>query len=127
LVRTVHPRGRRPRVFVVLGVAPIYTVGGGSYIARLIELAGGENAATLPSPYGAYAAEALLAAQPDLLVVDPAVRLGDVVDRPPWSALRAVREGHVAELPDPAILERPGPRYNDGLAWLIAKLNAVRG
>jgi hypothetical protein len=24
--------------------------------------------------------------------------------------------------PDAAILERPGPRYNDGLAWLIETL-----
>ena len=40
----------------------------------------------------------------------------------PWSALRAVSEHRVYTLPDAAILERPGPRYNDGLAWLIATL-----
>ena len=30
-----------------------------------------------------------------------------------------MKEHHVYTLPDAAILERPGPRYNDGLAWLI--------
>jgi ABC-type Fe3+-hydroxamate transport system substrate-binding protein len=125
LLRTVHPHARPPRVFVVLGVAPIYTVGAGSYIAKLIALAGGVNAAQLPMAYGAYSAEALVAAQPDVLVADPTVQLAAVLDRPPWRALRAVRYGHVAYLPNPAILERPGPRYNDGLAWLIATLNAV--
>jgi iron complex transport system substrate-binding protein len=120
LVRSVKPRARKPAVFVVLGVAPVFTVGKGSYIATLIGMAGGANAAAgVNAPYARYSAEALVARQPDLLVVDPSVRLNDVISQPPWSALRAVKQHHVYTLPDPAILERPGPRYNDGLAWLI--------
>ena len=60
---------------------------------------------------------------PDVVVADPTVQLQSVLGRPPWNALRAVREHRVAYLPDPAILERPGPRYNDGLAWLIRIFN----
>jgi len=117
---------RRPSVFVVLGTAPIFTVGAGSYIASLIELAGGRNAAAdVRAPYARYSAEALVARQPDVLIVDPEVHLNDVLGRAPWNALRAVRAGAVYTLPDPAILERPGPRYNDGLAWLIATLRRV--
>jgi iron complex transport system substrate-binding protein len=127
LMRGVHHTGRSPRVFVVLGSGPIYTVGASSYIGRLIVLAGGINAAAIHEPYGAYSAEALVAAQPDVLVADPAVQLQGFLDQPPWNALRAVRTHHVAVLPDAAILERPGPRYNEGLAWLIATLNAARG
>jgi iron complex transport system substrate-binding protein len=127
LMRTVHKQAHAPRVFVVLGVGPIYTVGASSYIGKLISLAGGVNAAQMNDAYGAYSAEALLALQPDVLVADPTVQLQSVLDRPPWNALRAVRERRVAYLPDPAILERPGPRYNDGLAWLIATLNATHG
>jgi ABC-type Fe3+-hydroxamate transport system substrate-binding protein len=126
LTRTVPRRARRPSLFVVLGTAPIFTVGQGSYIARLIELAGGANAAAdLRAPYGRYSAEALLARQPDALVVDPAVRFGEVLSSAPWNALRAVREHHVYTLPDAAILERPGPRYNEGLAWLIDTLRKL--
>lgn len=125
LVRTVPHRARKPSVFVVLGVAPIYTVGRGSYIERLIELAGGRNAAAdVGQPYARFSAEALIARQPDLIVADPDVGLGDaVLARPPWKALRAVRHGHLYRLPDAAILERPGPRYNLGLAWLIAAID----
>jgi iron complex transport system substrate-binding protein len=127
LLHTVRKQARRPRVFVVLGAAPIYTVGASSYIGKLIDLAGGTDAAGISDAYGAYSAEALLAAQPDVLVADPTVQLQSVLDRPPWNALRAVREHRIAYLPDPAILERPGPRYNDGLAWLIATINATHG
>jgi iron complex transport system substrate-binding protein len=120
LVRSVKPRARRLEVFVVLGVAPVFTVGKGSYIATLIDMAGGRNAAAdVNAPYARYSAEALVARQPDLLVVDPSVHLSDVLEQPPWNALRAVKQHRVYTLPDAAILERPGPRYNDGLIWLI--------
>ncbi len=115
----------RPRVFVVLGVTPIFTVGDGSYIARLLALAGGRNAATdLREAYGRYSAEALVASRPDVIVADKASGLAAVLDRTPWKALRAVREGRVAILDDADVLERPGPRYNVGLAWLIANIHA---
>ncbi len=126
LLHAVRRQARRPRVFVVLGAAPIYTVGAASYIGKLIELAGGTDAAEISGAYGSYSAEALVAAQPDVLIADPAVQLPALLDRPPWNALRAVRAHRIAYLPDAALLERPGPRYNDGLAWLIATLNATR-
>jgi ABC-type Fe3+-hydroxamate transport system substrate-binding protein len=111
---------------VVLGVAPIYTVGDGSYIAHLLALAGARNASGLRAAYAPYSAEALLAAQPDAIVADKQSGLSGVLDRAPWNALRAVREGRVYVLDDADILERPGPRYNEGLAWLIARLHPAR-
>lgn len=123
-----HPSSRGPRCFVVLGVAPIFTVGNTSYIAKLIELAGGRNAANdVHDAYARYSAEALVAQQPDLLILDPAAGVLPVLDRAPWSGLRAVREHRVYVLPDPAILERPGPRFIDGLRWLIATMKKSHG
>ena len=114
---------RTPSVFVALGTGPIYTCGPTSYIARLIALAGGRNAVTtLPGAYGEYSAEALLRLQPDAIVTDPSVGLNAVLDREPWRSLRAVRSHHVLILHDAALLERPGPRYNEGLRWLIERL-----
>jgi len=110
----------RPSVFVVLETNPIVTAGDRSYIAHLIALAGGVNAAgDLPEAYPRFSAEALLARAPDVLVADTLGGLPGVLDSPPWSVLRAVRERRVYVLRDADILERPGPRYNDGLAWLI--------
>jgi iron complex transport system substrate-binding protein len=125
LMRTVRKHARPPRVFVVLSTSPIYTTGPSSYIGKLIALAGGTNAAQTDGAYSPYSAEALVALQPDVIVADRSLQLQSVLDRPPWSALRAVREHRVAFLSDPALLERPGPRYNDGLAWLISTLNAT--
>jgi ABC-type Fe3+-hydroxamate transport system substrate-binding protein len=86
----------------------------------LIGLAGGVNAAgDLAEAYPRFSAEALLARAPDVVVADTLGGLPAVLDSPPWNALRAVREHRVYVLHDADILERPGPRYNDGLAWLI--------
>lgn len=126
LVRGAARPARAPSVFVVLGTAPIFTVGKGSYIDSLIALAGGHNAAAdIDAPYARYSAEALVARQPDVLVVDPDIHFPDAVGKAPWNVLRAVREHRVFTLPSAAILERPGPRYNDGLAWLIAALRKL--
>jgi iron complex transport system substrate-binding protein len=122
---TAHLPADRPSTFVVLQTNPIVTTGDASYIAHLITLAGGRNAAgDVREAYPRYSAEALLERQPDALVADRSSGLGNVLDSPPWNALRAVRAGRVYVLDDADILERPGPRYNDGLAWLIARLHA---
>jgi ABC-type Fe3+-hydroxamate transport system substrate-binding protein len=112
----------RPSVFVVLGTGPIWTAGAGSYIASLIELAGGTNAANdLSAAYGQYSAEALLRHQPDILIADPSVRLDSVLDREPWRTLRAVRLHHVYAV-NPDLIERPSPSYNDGVRWLVHRI-----
>lgn len=115
-----------PSVFVVLDVKPIFTVGARSYIATLIRMAGGHNAAKLESAYGRYSPEALLAAQPDVVVVDPAVGFDSVKDEEPWRSLRAVRAGNLAQIASPDTLLQPGPRYNQGLEWLIGVLQRAR-
>jgi iron complex transport system substrate-binding protein len=118
------PRGPRPSVFVVLNISPIFTVGDGSYIAHLIALAGGRNASGVRDAYPRYNPEALIARQPDILVADVQSGLRNALAAQPWRSLRAVRDGRAYVLADADILERPGPRYNDGLAWLIARLHA---
>ncbi len=113
---------RHPSVFVVLGSGPIWTAGADSYIATLIALAGGANAASdLHGAYGQYSAEALVRHQPDLLVADAATHLDAALDREPWRSLRAVRLHRVYSV-DPDIIERPGPSYNQGLQWLVSRL-----
>jgi ABC-type Fe3+-hydroxamate transport system substrate-binding protein len=114
---------RRPSAFVVLGTAPIWTVGEQSYIATLIGLAGGRNAASdLKVAYGQYSAEALLHDDPDVLIDDPMVHLQSSLDREPWRSLRAVQEHNVYTIEPAEILMRPGPNYNKGLLWLIQRL-----
>lgn len=117
---------RRPSVFVVLQAQPIWTVGPQSYISTLLQLAGGRNAVTrLPRPYAQYSAEALIRLQPDAIVTGSDTQLRALLAREPWRSLRAVRENHVFVIPDPGLLERPGPHYNEGLSWLIERLRSI--
>ena len=61
-----HAFKRTPSVFVALGTGPIWTAGAKSYLATLVELAGGRDAAgDLDAAYGQYSAEALLREQPN--------------------------------------------------------------
>ena len=117
---------RRPSVFFVEQALPIWTVGPQSYISRLIDLAGGRNAVrSLPQPYAQFSPEALVRLQPDAIVATNDAHLDAVLHREPWSSLSAVRSGHVFVLKDADILVRPGPRYNEGIAWLIARLRPI--
>lgn len=129
LSATVTHRAYRPSVFFALGTGPIWTVGPSSYIGRLIGLAGGRDAAAdLRAPWGEYSEEALLKAQPDAIVAGHDTDLAAVEAHEPWRSLRAVREGHVFVITDSrvdAALFRPGPRYNEGLRWLIERLSSL--
>jgi len=124
-LRVRHPSARTPRVFVALGTGPIWTVGPSSYIATLLRYAGARDAAALRSAYGMYSAEALVQAQPDAIVADPAIHLDRVLMREPWRSLDAVRAHRLFVMAAPDELMRPGPRYNEGLRWLIERLRPL--
>ena len=117
---------RRPSVFFVAQALPLWTVGPQSYIATLIDLAGGRIATqSLRVPYAQYSTEALLRLDPDVLVATSDAHLETVIDRMPWKALHAVRTHRVYILMNGALLVRPGPRYNEGLSWLIERLRPI--
>lgn len=125
-LRKTERFSRHPRVFVVVQAQPIWTVGPQSYIAALIELAGGRNAVSaLPQPYAQYSAEALVRLQPDAIVATQDSGLRFVLEREPWRSLRAVALKRVYFPDNDAILVRPGPRYNEGLSWLIERLRPL--
>ena len=59
----------RPRVLYVLNSQPLITVGPGSFIDQLIEMAGGANvAARALSPYPRLSMEAVLAHDPEVII-----------------------------------------------------------
>jgi iron complex transport system substrate-binding protein len=125
---SVPQRSRKPSIFVALGTGPIWTAGPGSFIDTLIGFAGGTNAASaLSSPWGQFSEEALLGAQPDAIVAGEDTNIAPVETREPWRSLHAVREGHVFAVNGEieARLFRPGPRYNEGLRWLIERLSSL--
>ena len=117
---------REPRVFFVIQALPIWTTGPQSYISTLIQFAGGRNAVSaLPQAYAQYNPETLVRLEPDLIISTKDAQLQTVIGREPWRSLRAVREHRVYVLNDDSILVRPGPRYNQGLQWLIERLRPL--
>jgi iron complex transport system substrate-binding protein len=114
-----------PRVFIVLDSAPVWTAGSASYISKLVTIAGGRNAAAdLGAAYASYSSEALVEDRPDVLIADRAAHLDAALDREPWRSLRAVRLHRVYSV-DSDLLERPGPRYNDAIRWLVNRLSPI--
>jgi iron complex transport system substrate-binding protein len=120
--RVAAPAGERPVVFWVLD-DQLWTVGPGSFVHDLIELAGGRNLAEgLVAPYAQYSLEALLKADPDVIVV-ATLAPGSVAALdalPGWSQLTAVKAGRVHPV-DGDLVSRPGPRIGEGLE-LVARL-----
>ena len=110
-----------PRVFWPLWEAPIYSVGGGSFLDELIEIAGGENVfRELPQPSPQVSFEELVRRDPDVMLSGAKTRARLLAD-PRWHSLRPVREGRILVV-DTTIINGPSPRVGasaEGLARLL--------
>lgn len=111
-----------------------YTAGDGSFLASLMELAGGEP--VTGDAQGLLGAEELVAADPELVLLgtasydpalaDPATALEAVGARPGWADLSAVRDERVVPYLDDIVTTRPGPRIVDGLEALARAIHPDR-
>lgn len=118
------PEDQRPVVFYELDAtdpAAPWTTGPGTFIDTAIALAGGRNAgAALEGEWAQMSLEALLAVDPDIIILADApygVTPESVAQREGWRALTAVQEGRVYPF-DPYLLSVPGPRLVQGLETL---------
>lgn len=117
----------KPRVFHEVDAsdpAKPFTVGPGSFIHELIELAGGTNiAARTGSAFPQLSVEEIVSADPEVIVLgdsDYGVTAEQVAARPGWSGVTAVRTGRVAAISGD-LVSRPGPRVVEA-AELYAKI-----
>ncbi|NPA31097.1 MAG: ABC transporter substrate-binding protein [Chloroflexi bacterium] len=123
------PDEERPVVFYELDAtdpAAPWTSGPGTFIDTAITLAGGRNAgADLEGEWAQMSLEALLAVNPDIIILADApygVTPESVAQREGWGALKAVQEGRVYPF-DPYLLSVPGPRLVQGLETLAVLLH----
>jgi len=117
----------RPRVYHEIDAsdpAKIFTVGPGSYINDLIDIAGGTNiAARAASAYPQLSAEEILKTDPEIIVLAADVyspKPSDVAARQGWSIVAAVKNNRIVTI-DPNLINRPGPRVGEA-AEAYAKL-----
>ena len=117
----------RPTLLYILNSSPLITVGPGSFIHRLIEMAGGRNAAEQAiAPYPRLTMEEVLRQNPDILLFPVGRQEGiaqveqDSWKR--WTTLAAVQHGKLFQV-DSDLLNRPGPRILEGLKYLVKILH----
>jgi iron complex transport system substrate-binding protein len=116
----------RPRVFYELDASQkIYTAADDSFVASMIELAGGDPITTGSTTDFEIALETLITADPELILLGDAaygVTADSVISRPGWSVMTAVKNGAIRPVDD-VIVTRPGPRLAEGLRALALAIH----
>ena len=112
----------RPRVLYVWYGKPFITVGPGSFIHQLIELAGGENVASdAGSAYPRLSMEVVVQKDPEIIVfpamAQEGLRDADLAPWKRWPTMTAVKTGNLHHIPW-GLMSRPGPRIVQGLVHL---------
>lgn len=112
--------GHRPRVLIVVGVAPLWVAGTETFMSDIVAQAGGVNAAGV-AQYASYSREAVLAHPPDVILADARTTAQFRAD-PVLRSVPAARAGRFVSLPGND-LWRPGPRLADALLQVARGLH----
>ena len=111
-----------PTIFWHLWEAPLLSVGGGSFLNELLDIAGGRNVfAELPQPSPAITFEELLRRDPDVMLSSAQTRARVLTDAR-WNTLRAVRTNMVLVF-DTMIVNGPSSRVGASAASLARLLH----
>jgi len=106
-----------PRVFHELD-KELFTVRSDTFIGELYRLLKAENIADkAPTAFPQLSAEAVVAGDPEIIVLSDGETPASVKGRPGWSGISAVRENRICEV-DGDLTSRPGPRIMEGLEAL---------
>jgi iron complex transport system substrate-binding protein len=119
----------RPRTFYEVSIfeGTIYTAGKDSFLASLVQTAGG-NPILGDAKTTAISLEDLVSADPQVIVLgdaayDKSITARAVAKRQGWSGMTAVQEGRVVPLPEDILITRPGPRVVEGLEALARAIH----
>lgn len=116
----------KPRVFYELDASQkIYTAADDSFLAEMIELAGGAPITTGSTTNFEIPLETLVTADPELILLGDAA-YGTTADavkaRNGWAVMTAVKSGAIVAVDD-VVISRPGPRLVDGLRALALAIH----
>lgn len=105
----------RPVVFFEVWDEPLMSAGPGTFINSLIELAGGQNlAGDTDTRYPQLSMELLFERDPDVYIANNFHKQSDIMARPGYENLTAVKTGRVHTIDDD-LVTLPGPRVVLGL------------
>jgi iron complex transport system substrate-binding protein len=118
--------GARPRVFYELDATKeIFGPADDSFIAEMIDLAGGDPITTGSPTVYSIPLETLLAADPQVIVLGDAAygtTPAIVAARTGWGGMTAVMDGAIRPVDD-VVVTRPGPRLVEGLRALALAID----
>ena len=113
-------------VFIEIDDEPVYTVNGRHVISEIVELCGGRNVfADLPQLAPPISTEAVLAADPQVIVTTDDTIADPFALWRQWPRLRAVRTGTVYSLSSD-LVTRASPRLADGVEATCETLERAR-
>jgi iron complex transport system substrate-binding protein len=119
-VREATEGRERPTVFMLAWDTPLMTIGSGSFLSELVEIAGGRNVfGDLEGPSPQVSFEEVLKRDPQFILGRPETA-GNLRSKPRWLGLPAVRDGRVLVM-DTVLVGRPGVRLGEA-AVSIARL-----
>jgi iron complex transport system substrate-binding protein len=125
-LRRAHAAARPISVFIQLDDQPVYTVNGRHIISEVVELCGGRNVfADLPQLAPPVSIEAVIEANPEVIVSTDDTIADPLAMWRRWTGLRAVRAGAVYSLPSDT-MARATPRLVSGTRATCAALDQAR-
>jgi ABC-type Fe3+-hydroxamate transport system substrate-binding protein len=121
-VRAATANLERPSVFWHVWDSPIITIGAGSYMSELVDIAGGRNVyADLPEPSASVALEDIVRRDPAIVLAGPdGARV--MRESAAWNALPAVRAGRIA-IVDTTLVGRPSVHLGEAAVSLARLLH----
>lgn len=121
-VRRATAASARPKVFWHIWDSPLITVGAGSFMNELVDIAGGRNIyADIHGPSGQIALEDVARRDPDFILAGP-VGAARIEADSRWRIVRAARDHHVIVV-DTGLVARPSVRLGEAAVSLAKALH----
>jgi ABC-type Fe3+-hydroxamate transport system substrate-binding protein len=116
-VRSATRTSTRPTVFWHIWDAPLITVGSGSFMNELVDIAGARNVyADITGPSGPIALEDVARRDPDFILAGP-IGARQIESDPRWRIVRAAREKKILVV-DTLLVARPSVRLGEAAVSL---------
>jgi iron complex transport system substrate-binding protein len=112
----------RPTVFWHIWDAPLITIGAGSFMNELVDIAGGKNVyADIKAPSAEISLEDVARRDPDFILAGP-VGAKQIESDPRWRIVRAAREKRILVV-DTLLVARPSVRLGEAAVSLAGLLH----
>ncbi len=121
-VRAATARLTRPSVFWHIWDAPVITIGSGSFMNELVDIAGGRNVyADIPGPSAQVSLEDISRRNPDFILAGP-IGKAQIASDSRWGIVRAARGNRIFVV-DTLLVARPSLRLGEAAVSLANLLH----